>query len=395
LAHMVLQAAKTGSARHAAELAVIITERGLGGNDADLELRLLNSRRDRSDRARTAFGLASKLAKEAGQAGADTKQESAGALLLQAYPDRVAKSRGGGGRFVLANGRGAEIDAAQALASEDYLVVADMQGTAQKSRILAAAPVTLGDIEAVLAAQIETSDIISFDISKRAHRRRIARRLRAITLDDAPMPPPEGDDANHATVDAIQAHGLEILDWPDNALIMRKRLGWLHRGLGDPWPDMGDAALLAALDDWLLPFLNGKPSLAQMPHDAIRNGLVSLVPHAHQRKIDELAPTHFAAPTGNNHPIRYDGDFPVLAIRVQELFGLKAHPSIAGGTVPLLLELLSPGHKPIQLTRDLPGFWKGSWADVRSDMRGRYPKHVWPDDPANALPTARAKPRGT
>ncbi len=395
LAHMVLQAAQTGSARHAAELAVLMTERGLGGNDADLELRLLNARRDRSERARTAFGLSAKLARGAGQAGADTDLESAGALLLQAYPDRVAKSRGGDGRYVLANGRGAEIDPAHALAASPYLVVADMQGSAQKSRILSAAPVTLAEIEMALAGQIEASDIISFDPVKRALRRRLVRRLGAVVLDDAPMPPPDGDDANGSLIGAIRTHGLEVLDWPDSALIMRRRLGWLHRGLGDPWPDMGDSALLQTLETWLLPFLTGKAGLAQIPHDAIRNGLVSLVPHDLQRKIDQLAPTHFTAPTGNHHPIRYDGEAPVLALRVQELFGLKEHPSIAGGTVPLLLELLSPGHKPIQLTRDLPGFWKGSWADVRSDMRGRYPKHVWPEDPANASPTARAKPRDT
>ena len=395
LAHMVLQAAKSGIARHAAELAVLLTERGLGGNDADLEVRLINARRDRSERARTALGLCVKLAREAGQAGADAALTSAGALLLQAYPDRMAKSRGGDGRFVLANGRGAEIDPAHALAASDYLVVCDMQGSARKSRILAAAPVTLADIETALADQIETTDIISFDLLKKTLRRRKARRLGAVSLEDAPMPPPSGGEADRALIDAVRAHGLEALDWPDNALIMRKRLGWLHRGLGEPWPDMNDAALLQTLDVWLLPFMNGKPGLSQLPKDAICNGLVSRVPHELQRRIEQLAPKHFTAPTGNNHPIRYDGDAPVLAIRVQELFGLKTHPSIAQGTVPLLLELLSPGHKPIQLTRDLPGFWQGSWADVRSDMRGRYPKHVWPENPANALPTARAKPRGT
>jgi ATP-dependent helicase HrpB len=395
LAHMVLKAAETGHARQAAELAVLMTERGLGGNDADLELRLLTFRRDRSDRARSALGLARKLSIEAGQNGPDTEFESAGALLLQAYPDRVAKSRGRDGRFVLANGRGAAIDQTHALAAYDYLVVADMQGSAQKSRILVAAPVTLAAIETALGDQMEQEDLVTFDVAKKALRRRRTRRLGSITFDDTPMPPPEGDGANRGLINAIRTHGLKVLDWPDKALLIRRRLRWLHQGLGAPWPDMGDEALLATLDEWLLPFMTGKPNIAQMPAEVVRSGLVSLVPHELQRKIDVLAPTHFAAPTGNNHPIRYDGELPVLAIRVQELFGLKDHPSIAGGSIPLLLELLSPGHKPIQLTRDLPGFWKGSWAAVRSDMRGRYPKHAWPDDPANAAPTARAKPRGT
>ncbi len=395
LSHMVLKAAETGHARHAADLAILMTERGLGGNDADLDVRLLNLRRDRSDRARSALGLASKLAVTGGQKGPDVSSPNSGALLLQAYPDRVAKSRGRDGRFVLSNGRGAEIDETHALAAQDYVVVADMQGSAQKSRILAAAAVTLSEIETVLTDQIEAVEVVVFDLAKKSLRRRRSRRLGSIMLEDAPLSPPEGEVANLALLEAIRAHGIDILDWPSNGLIMRKRLGWLHRGLGAPWPDMGDVALLAALEEWLLPYMSGNPSLAQIPHDAIRNGLVALVPHELQRKIDQLAPTHFTAPTGNTHPVRYDGEAPVLAIRVQELFGLKEHPSIAGGKVPLLLELLSPGHQPIQLTRDLPGFWKGSWGDVRSDMRGRYPKHVWPDDPANATPTARAKPCGT
>ena len=158
---------------------------------------------------------------------------------------------------------------------------------------------------------------------------------------------------------------------------------------------MSDAALAERLDDWLLPFLTGEASLARIPNSAIRQGLLSLVPHDLQRKIDTLAPTHFDAPSGSRVPIDYDGEHPVLSIRVQELFGLDKHPAIANGSVPLTLELLSPAHRPIQTTRDLPGFWRGSWADVRSDMRGRYPKHVWPEDPVVATATSRAKPRGT
>lgn len=158
---------------------------------------------------------------------------------------------------------------------------------------------------------------------------------------------------------------------------------------------MDDDVLLAALDDWLKPFLKGTAQLNQIPAQVLSDGLRSLVPYDLQRKIEVLAPTHFEVPTGSNIPIRYDEGEPVLAVRVQELFGLAVHPAIANGTIPLLLELLSPAHRPLQITRDLPGFWKGSWADVRSDMRGRYPRHVWPEDPANTAPTARAKPRGT
>lgn len=389
LAHMVL---KAEDPRGAAALAVLLTERGLGGNDADIGTRLLNFTRDKSARAQDAKGLARRIA---GQFKVSPQEVSVGRMLLLAYPDRLAKARGADGRFVMANGRGVEIDPINTLAAKSFLVVADSQGTAQKSRILSAAEVSIEDIYEVLSDQIEALDDISFDKEKRSLRRRRIRRIGAVILDDAQMPAPTGEAANLGLIDAIRTLGLDILDWSDGAAILRKRLFWLHRSLGDPWPDMGDEALLAGLDEWLLPFLNGKAQLGSIPQDALHNGLIALVPHDLTRKLATLAPTHFVAPTGNNHPIRYEGEEPVLAIRVQELFGLKTHPSIAGGKVPLLLELLSPGHKPVQLTRDLVGFWSGSWSDVRSDMRGRYPKHFWPEDPANAAPTARAKPRGT
>jgi ATP-dependent helicase HrpB len=157
---------------------------------------------------------------------------------------------------------------------------------------------------------------------------------------------------------------------------------------------MSDAALLANLENWLLPFLPGDASLDRLDARALGEALLSLVPHPLQREVDRLAPTHFPAPSGSRVPIRYEGEQPLLSIRVQELYGLDRHPAIAEGTIPLTLELLSPAHRPIQTTRDLPGFWRGSWADVRAEMRGRYPKHVWPENPLQAQATSRAKPRG-
>ena len=209
------------------------------------------------------------------------------------------------------------------------------------------------------------------------------------------LPAPSGEDANRAILAALREHGLALLPWSKEAESLRNRLSFLHRGLGEPWPDVSDAALIARLDAWLEPFLTGAASFAAIDAGALSAGLVSLVPHDLQRRVESLAPTHFDAPSGSRVPIRYDGDTPVLAIRVQELFGLDRHPAIAGGAVPLTLELLSPAHRPIQTTRDLPGFWRGSWADVRADMRGRYPKHVWPENPLEAAATSRAKPRGT
>lgn len=410
LAHMVAEAAKTGQALEAATLAVLLTERGLGGDSADLERRLMRFRGEKSPRANAARQLAERLAKPSPSRGGSIRAAdrggvasgtpsstllTAGALLINAWPDRVARARGERGRFVLANGSGAMVDAADPLAGETWLVVADLQGKAQSARITAAAPVDEADIRAVLADRIETRRETSFDRERRAVRMRETARLGAITLSERMLPAPSGADADRAILEALREHGLSLLDWGRDAETLRQRLGWLHRGLGAPWPDVSDAALLERLDDWLLPFLAGDASFAAIKPAALSTALMAMVPHDLQRKVDTLAPTHFDAPSGSHVPIRYDGEWPVLSIRVQELFGLDRHPVIANGAVPLTLELLSPAHRPIQTTRDLPGFWRGSWADVRTDMRGRYPKHVWPENPLLAAATSRAKPRGT
>ncbi|TPL48299.1 ATP-dependent helicase HrpB [Mesorhizobium sp. B2-4-6] len=394
LAHMVAEAVRGGHAQEAATLAVLLTERGLGGDSADLERRLIRFRGEKSPRANAARQLAERLARQAGggQAG---EAVSAGSLLIHAWPDRVARARGERGRFVLANGSGAMVEAADPLANETWLVVTDLQGKAQNARITAAAPVGEADIRAALADRIETKRETTFDRERRAVRVRETARLGAITLSERMLPAPSGADADQAILDALREHGLSLLDWGKDAETLRQRLGWLHRGLGAPWPDVSDEALAEGLDDWLLPFLSGDASFAAIKPATLSSALMALVPHDLQRKVDALAPTHFDAPSGSHVPIRYDGEWPVLAVRVQELFGLDRHPAIANGTVPLTLELLSPAHRPIQTTRDLPGFWRGSWADVRADMRGRYPKHVWPENPLLAAATSRAKPRGT
>ena len=406
LAHMVAEAAKDGLQQGAAMLAVLLTERGLGGDSSDLERRLSRFRTERSSRATAARQLAERLAKAAGnniaqqarrgEVGAgslSTHPATAGALLLAAWPDRVAKARGERGRFVLANGSGAQVDGADPLAGEAFLVVADLQGKAQSARIAAAAAVSEDDIRAALGHRIETRTESTFDAGRGAVRVRETVRLGAITLSERMLPAPSGAEADWAIIAAIRQHGPGLLRWSKDVETLRHRLTFLHRGLGAPWPDMSDEVLLAGLDDWLLPFLSGEASIARIDPGTLHAGLMSLVPHELQRRIAKLVPTHFDVPSGSHVPIRYDGEQPVLAVRVQELFGLDRHPAIAEGTVPLTLELLSPAHRPIQTTRDLPGFWRGSWADVRADMRGRYPKHVWPENPLEAAATSRAKPR--
>ncbi len=396
LAHMVAEAARAGHAADAAMLAVLLTERGLGGDGTDIERRLSRFRGERSPRAVAARQLAERLARQAAKRTAPAGREvpSAGALLIHAFPDRVAMARGERGRFVLANGRGAILDAADPLAGEAFLVVADLQGKAQNARIAAAAPIGEAELRGALGGRLSRTTETAFDPARRAVRVREATRLGAILLSERMLPAPSGAEADRAIVEALRAHGLSLLPWSREATALRHRLAWLRKGLGEPWPDVSDAALTASLDDWLLPFLSGHASFDKIDANAVREGLMSLVPHDLQRRIATLAPTHFEAPTGSRVPIAYEGETPTLSIRVQELFGLDAHPAIAGGTVPLTLELLSPAHRPIQTTADLPRFWRGSWADVRADMRGRYPKHVWPEDPVHAEPTSRAKPRG-
>jgi len=399
LAHMV---ATSGDQHKAALLAMLMTERGLGGDSVDLDRRLDRLATDRSPRASAARKMAERLARHtddgrrlgSGAAMPASGYESAGTILLHAWPDRVAKARGERGRYVLANGSGAMLDGTDPLAGQTYLVVADLQGKAQNARITSAAAVGEADIRAVLGSRLERRLVSEFDVERRAVRVRETLRLGAILLSEAMLPPPRGAEADRAILDAVAAHGLQLLPWSDDTQALRLRLGWLNRAIGTPWPDVSDAALLSRLADRLAPYLTGEASFARIDPGAVRAGLLSLVPHDLQRRIDAVAPTHFDAPSGSRVPIRYDGEAPVLAIRVQELFGLDRHPTVGDDTMPLTLELLSPAHRPLQTTRDLPGFWRGSWADVRSDMRGRYPKHVWPEDPATAAATSRAKPRG-
>lgn len=395
LAAMVIAAAAEGHAKMASELAVLITEQGLGGSDLDLEERLRRFRNDRGERASAARKLAERLAKDLPRATAAPSPATAGQLLLHAYPDRIALKRGGRGRYVMANGRGAELAETERLAASDMLVIADLTGRAAQARILSAAEIRLSDVEDYLPEAITQGDESFFEPVAKEVRARRVKRIGAIILEETPLPKPMGEAATKALAEGLRQLGLERLNFSKSAEQLRQRIGFLYRSIGAPWPDTSDEALLDMLDIWFTPFQTGVRSFADISSGGLMDGLKSLIPYEVQRDLDKLAPTHFTAPTGMNHAIQYDGDEPKLIIRVQELYGLKQHPTIGGGKLPLLLELTSPAHRPIQTTRDLPGFWAGSWSDVRADMRGRYPRHPWPEDPANAAPTTRVKPRGT
>jgi ATP-dependent helicase HrpB len=408
LARMIVDSHRLGAGEQAAEIAAVLTERGLGGDSVDLDVRLDQFRRDRSPRAGSARALAQRWASQvaASEGGGERRgspqderehrgEPSTGVTLAFAFPDRVARNRGNGS-FVLANGRGAALDQASALARAPYMAVAELTGAAGSGRILLAAPIAQLEIEQHFADQIETADEISFDRSALALRARRKKTLHAITLSEAPLALQPSEETARVLADGLIAAGLDKLPWSKPAKQWRDRVTFLRKAEGESWPDLSDDALAAQGEAWLVPALSDKTSLKEFSSGDLSDALMTLLPWQLRARLEREAPTHFEAPTGTMLAIDYEAEQgPTIAVRLQELFGLNAHPSIAKGAVPLVLELLSPAHRPVQVTRDLPGFWRGSYAAVRSDLRGRYPRHPWPEDPASAMPTRRVKPRGT
>jgi ATP-dependent helicase HrpB len=412
LARMVIDAAAADAAELAAEIAVVLTERGLGGNDVDLGHRLDELRRDRSRRANDALRVAASWARIASapgensrttptrdpspQGGGERREPSVGALLALAYPDRVAKSRGAGGAFLLANGRGAQVDPISPLAREPFLAVAEIAGTAAQARIVLAASLTLPEIEAQFASGIESREEVVFDDASASLRARRLRRLGALMLAGQPTKIAPSEETARMLAQGVARLGIDHLPWTKPLRQWRSRVMFLRRAESGEWPDLSDGALATSAADWLASALADKVALAQLSSEELSEALYALLPWHLRRRLEAEAPTHFAAPSGSTLPIDYEvEEGPKLAIRVQELFGLDRHPTVAGSRVPLVLELLSPAHRPVQITRDLPGFWRGSYAAVKAEMKGRYPRHPWPDDPLAAVPTRRAKPRGT
>ncbi|MEY9454264.1 ATP-dependent helicase HrpB [Bradyrhizobium ottawaense] len=397
LARMIVDSHRAGEGEAAAEIAAIITERGLGGDSVDLEHRRDQFRRDRSPRAASARDLARRWASQVAASERAGPQDdlSTGLMLAYAFPDRVARNRGNGS-FVLANGRGAAVEQTSSLARAPYIAIGEMTGTAASGRILLAAQITESEIERHFAEHIESADEISFDRGAMALRARRKRVLHAITLSEATLAVSPSEDTARIFADGLIAAGLDRLPWSKAAKQWRDRVMFLRKAEGDSWPDLSDEGLIARRDDWLVPALYDKIALKDISPGDLSDALMALLPWEMRARLEREAPTHFEAPTGSMLAIDYEAEQgPTIAVRLQELFGLNAHPSIAAGKVPLVLELLSPAQRPVQVTRDLPGFWRGSYAAVRSDLRGRYPRHPWPDDPASAVPTRRAKPRGT
>jgi ATP-dependent helicase HrpB len=395
LAHMILVGAARGEGVLACAIAAILTEREPGRGDTDLRARLERLADPRGDSARLRE-VARRLARQAGIRWGEITPAGAGALLAEAFPERIAKRRPEPGRFRLAGGQGAVLPEGDPLATASYLAIAELDGTPPESRIWLAASLTGTEIEAGFAERIETADEIRFEPATATVQARRRRRLGALVLAETVLRDPPPAEVAHALLDGIRRQGLAILPWTHAARSVRARIGFLaSRDGAGAWPGMADAELLASLDDWLGPALGSRRSIADLAGLDLAGLLLDRLDWPRRQALDRRAPKTWTVPTGRDLAIDYEsGPSPILAVKLQEMFGTREHPAIDDGRVRLVLHLLSPAQRPIQVTSDLAGFWAGSYKAVRADLRGRYPRHPWPDDPLTAPPTARAKPRG-
>jgi len=419
LAHMLIASKPLGLAREACKIAALLSERdilrgGASSGQADLRARLevLHGLEGAGGRGRQATGADTTLALrvidlarslEQALGGRDTGRtagdaaDQAGLVLAFAYPDRIARRRGGGaGRYLLSGGRGAWLPVTDPLAGEEFLVVAEMDGDPREARIFQAAPLTLEAIERHFSAHIATEDFSGWDDDAQAVSAYRRRKLGQVVLTETALSRPDRADTVRALLEGVRKGGLEVLPWSKAARALRARIAFVARISPGPhaWPDMSDEGLLSALEQWLAPSLEGMLRLNDLQALDLADVLMNRLDWEHRRRLDELAPTHIRVPSGSRIPVDYEsGDDPALSVRLQELFGCATTPTVAGG-IPVVLHLLSPAHRPIQVTRDLAGFWRTTYAEVRKDLRGRYPRHHWPENPLEARATSRAKPRG-
>jgi ATP-dependent helicase HrpB len=393
LAHMLIDAAGRGLGAAAADAAVLLTERGLGGNDPDLEVRRHRWRSDRSPRAEAARKMAVRLASFTPSPLAG---EGLGCALALAFPDRVSRRRDASGeRWQSVGGREFRLDPASQLARSQWLAVGEVAGHASGARILSAAAIEERDVLDLFAERIETRHDGDFDPATRSVTPMRARLLGTIRLSSGPDPKPDQAAIEQALLDGVREHGLDLLPWDERSRQLRLRAGFASR-FDAGIPALDEEMLTERAAEWLAPLLAGKRKLGDISPSALANGLEQLIGYRALRRLDGLAPPEFVSPAGSRHPIDYSAPAdPIVEVRAQALFGLAEHPTVANGQVPLVLAITSPAGRPIQTTKDLPGFWTGSWRDVAKDMRGRYPKHPWPEDPASAQPTLRSKRAGS
>ena len=413
LAHMLVTSQTLGAAHTACDLAAILSERdilraALGARDVDMRLRVMALRGDTRSLP-TGITVDVRAVSQASRSSAIWQREFAprpdsvdphdatGKLLALAYPDRIGRARAGDGRYVLSNGRGARFAEPQALSKAEFIVAAELDGAEREARIFLAAPIILADIEALFAGHIVDTTQIAWDDRAQAVRARSERRLAELVLTSSELRDPDPAIVQAAALTGLRQLGLAILPWTAELHQWRARVALMRQfsvPSSDPWPDLSDGALLAGLDEWAPPWMAGLTRKDHFARMDLSSALRSRLTYAQNAILDREAPTHFKVPSGSRIPIDYlDGEVPTISVRLQEMFGLHATPSVAAGRLPLLLKLLSPASRPVQITRDLVSFWERGYHEVKKDLKGRYPKHYWPEDPYTAEPTRRRRPR--
>lgn len=402
LGHMVIKAKAERLGGLACSLAALLSERDiLAGStrDSDLTLRVLGlagKRQVPGRRRERALQVAGQIGGQVGLKPAFAPLDEIGYLLGLAYPDRIAQRRPGGEpRFILANGRGAVLEPSDALAREPWLSIAELDGHPREARIFLAAALDDSRLQTLTQAQTSEHTEVSFDASNGRILARRQKRYGALVLSEQRIDKPDSAVMAKALQQGIAQRGIAQLPWSKNQLQLRARADFLRRRQGEDWPAMDDESLLEELEDWLTPFLEGLRRLEAVNENILQQGLDYRIGHRRLSELGRLAPSHLTVPTGSVIRLDYSGEEPVLAVKLQELFGLAQTPRVLDGQVPVLIHLLSPAQRPVQVTRDLANFWRETYPEVKKELKGRYPRHYWPEDPLIAEPVrgVRRKPK--
>jgi ATP-dependent helicase HrpB len=397
LAHMLIRGHELSLGSLACDVAALLEERDPLRGEGDIDLHSRWFRLQKGGAAITRIRTqASRLREMLGGLPPASRGDRIGLLIALAYPERVAKRRDPEGiRYQLAGGTGAILRKGSVLAKEEYLAVADVDGVGTEVKILLAEPLSEEELRAAFTEQLVREEEVRWDERQEAIVARAVERFGMIELSSTARTP-SADILQRGMIEGVRSMGLEVLPWTDHARSVLLRSEWLRRnGLaGSAWPDVSTEHLANSLDEWLGPYLGGMTKRAHLDRLDMSRITGALLTFDQHQLLERLAPTHLTVPTGSRIPLEYgERPHPVLAVRLQEMFGQTETPTVGGGRVLVMLHLLSPARRPLAVTQDLPSFWKNAYPDIRKEMRGRYPKHYWPENPLEAEPTRRAKPR--